>query len=308
MLQRAQICVAICTRNRRDSLAITLDSLAQVRCSRPWELLVVDNGSSDDTPEIVRSRVGSFPVEVRLVSEERVGLSIARNRALSETAAEVVIYLDDDVTCDANLIEAHALAFDDPEVEATGGRIVPLFAESTPNWFRLDALSGCGGPTARYDFGELHREIGVDVRILPLGANFGLRRARAIAHGGFDETLGWGLKRIPGEETQLLDRFVRASARIVYVPKALVHHRIGLERTSLRYYREWYEGLGRFEALRYRKPVGSAWLRRLARDVYRLSKWRLRYKFERRPDRRLLAYRRLARARGRIRELMSIDE
>jgi glycosyltransferase involved in cell wall biosynthesis len=305
MIQRSEICVVICTRNRRESLAGTLDSLAQVSCTRPWEVLVIDNASSDDTSDFVRTRATSFAMPLRLVCEPRIGLSMARNRALRETEAEVVIFLDDDVVCDPRLVEAHAREFDDPDVHATGGRIIPLFAESTPLWFQTEALSGCGGPTARYDFGDARREVGVDVHALPVGANFGLRRERAIAHGGFDERLGWGLSRIPGEETKLLDRFESEPGRIFYVPDALVHHRIGLDRTSLRYFREWYEGLGRFEILRYRKPVGIEWIRALGRGLYALAKWRVRYTIEREPNRRLIAYRRLARARGRVLELVS---
>jgi GT2 family glycosyltransferase len=266
----------------------------------------VDNGSDDGTYTYVRRRALNFSVPLCVIREPQIGLSSARNRALRETDSELVLFLDDDVTCDARLVESHIEAFQNQKVVATGGRIIPCLPATTPDWFRIEALSGCGGPTARYDFGDESGEVGGDIRPLPIGANFGIRREVALANGGFDERLGWGIRRVPGEETRLLERLKRDGCVIVYVPDAIVHHRIGSERTTLRYFTQWYESLGRYEVLRNDRPSFLGRLRAIIWAGYQFLKWSARLWTESETVKKVAARRRRARARGRLLELISL--
>src|SRR4051812_39247997 len=93
------ITVIICSRDRRESLLMTVESLRPQSCSEKWEVLVVDNASADDTALAIAARATSFPVPLRVVTESNAGLSFARNRALSEAFGRIVIFIDDDVTC-----------------------------------------------------------------------------------------------------------------------------------------------------------------------------------------------------------------
>ncbi len=298
-----KISVVICTRNRGASLALTVASLSQTPPWLGWELVVIDNASDDDTQDRLRSIEADYPAPVRSLIEPKIGLSKARNRALREAHGEIVLFLDDDVSCEKGVVEAHLNAFKDPHVVATGGRIVPSLPEDTPQWFRDEVYSNSGGPTARYDFGDEPGEVGIDIRPLPIGAHFGIRRGVARERGGFDESLGWGLSSIPGEETRLMDQIRAGGGRILYVPDAIVHHRIPAERVTFAYFDQWFERLGRFEALRSGRPVGRARLKGIGQAAYRYGKWRLRLLLERDPGRRIKYYRRLARARGRWLEL-----
>lgn len=299
-----EISVAICTRNRGASLALTVASLSQTPAWLRWELLVIDNASEDDTQTRLRSIEADYPAPVRILSEPQIGLAKARNRALREARGEIVLFLDDDVTCEKGVVESHFNAFKDPAVVATGGRIVPNLPDDTPRWFRDEVFSNSGGPTARYDFGDEPGEVGIGVRPLPIGAHFGIRREIARGRGGFDESLGWGLSSIPGEETRLMDQIRAYGGRILYVPDAIVHHRIPPERTTFAYFDQWFERLGRFEALRSGRPMGLLRWKSIAQAAFRMGKWRLRLVVEGDPRRRIKYYRRLARARGRWLELM----
>lgn len=94
------ITVALCTHNHADRLARTLADLAHLQSpSLPWEFLVIDNASSDATPSLLEAS-GWRPVgvDVRIVREEKLGLSNARNRALKEARGRYIAFLDADDT------------------------------------------------------------------------------------------------------------------------------------------------------------------------------------------------------------------
>ena len=91
--------VVLCTYNRCEGLALTLDGMTQLDLAgRPWELVVVDNGSDDATGEVTERFANRLPLR-RVVEHER-GLSAARNRGLAEAQADLVVFTDDDVDAD----------------------------------------------------------------------------------------------------------------------------------------------------------------------------------------------------------------
>jgi len=93
--------VALCTHNHADRLVRTLADLATLKMPEAqWELLVVDNGSRDDTPQLLGRQRWPDGWRVRVVREEKLGLSHARNRAIDEARGEYVIFIDDDETVD----------------------------------------------------------------------------------------------------------------------------------------------------------------------------------------------------------------
>lgn len=295
--------VAICTRNRSESLAVALASLEQTPSSLPWELLVIDNASEDDTSARLNQIKTKFPATLRILFEAEAGLSKARNLALREARGSAVLFLDDDVTCEPGVVEAHIKAFEHPSVHATGGRIIPLLPPETPQWFQDEVFANPGGPTARYDFGDDPMEVGVEIRPVPIGAHFGIRRQIALDHGGFDEALGCGPRAMLGEETHLLDQVSSKGGRILYIPDAVVHHRISIERTTFAYFDQWYERLGRFEAIRPGRPTGINRWKAITRASIQYGKWSFRSFVERDSTQQVKIQKRLARARGRCLEL-----
>src|SRR6187455_3042172 len=93
------VTVAICTWNRRTLLESTLESLERMKVSPStrWELVLVDNGSTDGTAEVVANWISRRTLPLRYVHESVLGLSNARNRAITEARAEWLLFTDDDV-------------------------------------------------------------------------------------------------------------------------------------------------------------------------------------------------------------------
>lgn len=240
------ITVAICSRNRSASLLETLDSVEQQRWKGRWEVLVVDNGSADDTGTLIRGRADGFSVPLRVVEEPRLGLSFARNRAAREARGRVLLFIDDDVTCQAGWLAAHASAFEDPQLVGSGGRIVPVLPPEAPQWWKEILPSQIGGPTSRYDFGPTSAEIVTGGPIpAPFGANMGVLREWVLALDGFRTDLGWGRRMIPAEESEFFQRVRAREGRLLYLPDATLEHRIAPDRLTFDYYTSWQQGKGR---------------------------------------------------------------
>lgn len=218
------ISVAICTFNRAASLAATLASVAALEDPGVgWELLVVDNNSTDGTPGVVEAFAARHPV--RYVRETRQGLSHARNRALAEFRGASLAFTDDDVRVDPAWLTAHAAALERfGEAGFFGGRIRPLWLTPRPRGFVDESLPLIGGLLMWYDLGESARPLAAD-ELLPYGANMMLRRSLVDSVGAFRTDLGpIGVVPGRGDDDEYLRRGIAAGARGVYVGGALCHH------------------------------------------------------------------------------------
>jgi glycosyltransferase involved in cell wall biosynthesis len=241
--------VALCTHNHADRLARTLVDLAALRVpNRPWELVVVDNGCRDATPQLLASHGWPAGWSVRVVREEKLGLSNARNRAIAEARGEYVIFMDDDETADPDWLCAFERLIDSRNPDAFGGRIRVLFEDERPTWLR-DELLGF--------LGELNRSD----EIVPLtdpytsfyGGNFGFRRSVCERVGTFDAMLGRkGSDNTGGEEVDFYRRLLAAGYGVWWTPQAVIHHRIQAAKLERSYFHDLHFRMGRMEAIRER--------------------------------------------------------
>src|SRR4051812_43770347 len=120
------VTLAICTRNRAAALRRTLDSLALMEfpAGTQCEIVVVDNGSSDDTASVIESFMGRLPL--RHDVEPTPGVSHARNRAVAMAKGKFIVWTDDDVVADRQWLSAYVSAFRRwPETDLFGGKILP---------------------------------------------------------------------------------------------------------------------------------------------------------------------------------------
>jgi glucosyl-dolichyl phosphate glucuronosyltransferase len=263
--------VAICTWNRAELLTATLDSFCALEDPHgaDWELLLVDNNSTDDTRQIAARLAARLPL--RYVFEPRQGLSSARNRAVREARGDLVVWTDDDVLVGPGWLRAYAdAARQHPDAAFFGGPIEPHWLREPPGWLARN-LHVFGTAFALRHLGPGRRAI-LEPKELPFGANMAIRRS-ALATAGFDVALGRvGAVLASGEETALLRALLARGERGMWLGDAPVRHMLPPSRATRRYVRNYFEWIGRVEArdaLAQRAPPA---LRKLRRHRARLRR------------------------------------
>ena len=206
------VSVLICTRNRADSLEITLREFFRQRFAGGYdhELVVVDNGSTDRTRAVVEACAAAQP-DVRWVHDPVPGLAHARNVGLAATRGALVVFTDDDVRPAPDWLDTvHAEFAADPRIGLLGGRV--LLAHE-----RLQPVS--------YQPSTERREFTWPASgNFAIGANMAFRREVFDRVGRFDERLGAGRFFAGAEEVDLFYRAMKAGYRQLYAPAAVVTH------------------------------------------------------------------------------------
>jgi GT2 family glycosyltransferase len=216
-----QISVIVSTRDRARWLPECLRSLADQDCDVPFEVIVVDNGSSDETRRVIADIVDRDP-RFRAEYEPRVGLSAGKNRGIRTSRAPILLFTDDDVLVDRSWISAHLETFARGGIECVGGRVVPVPSDlgPWPSWLETGALPELG----LLDHGH-ERILGEDEYVW--GANLGVRRRAFDRHGLWDETVGRrGDARGTYEDVEFQDRLRDHGVSIWFSERATVHHRV----------------------------------------------------------------------------------
>ncbi|HZP48243.1 MAG TPA: glycosyltransferase [Vicinamibacterales bacterium] len=239
--------VLICTYNRAALLAETLDAVARMRTALSWDVLVVDNNSTDETRAVVESRQAAYPVRLRYAFEPRQGNSFALNTGIAATPATVIAFTDDDVrVTEAWLQEACAPILSNTGIDYTGGPVRPIWDAPPPPWID-QTRSDLWGTLAMLDYGRTPFVFEERQRV-PLGANMAVRRALFERVGHFDTNLGRIRNSLRGQaQAEFFCRSRTAGARGLYVPAMAVDHHIPAARLTRRYFRRWWfmKGMGR---------------------------------------------------------------
>jgi hypothetical protein len=246
------VTVAICTRNRAASLARALGSLvAMAPPGVPWEVLVIDNGCSDDTQAVAASFVGRLPI--RCDSEARPGISFARNRAVAAARGSYIAWIDDDVVVGRDWLCAYVRAFARwPEAALFGGRITPVLLPPQVPWVR-DNLALLRHPLGVREFGPAPLPLSSAEDRLPFGANFAVSLAVQRCFP-YDPMLGNGTIRRLAEETAVFEAMLGAGATGWWVPDSFVNHMIPPERQSAAHIRRYFAAAGATDAFRNGTP------------------------------------------------------
>lgn len=237
------ITVAICTYNRAQRLGQTLDEMVRqhVSPSIDWEILVVDNASTDDTAEVVDRFRERAEVTVRYVREPRQGLSHARNTAVRVARADIVAFTDDDVIPEPDWLSALVDAFRAHDCSGVGGRVLERWEFEPPEWW-TEIRDEVGAAIVSFDPGGGSRPL----EQAPFGANMAFRREVFERHGGFRTDLGRsGDDLLSGEDTEFGRRLLRAGEVLWYAPAAVVHHPVSPDRARKAYFRRWCFQFGR---------------------------------------------------------------
>ena len=205
MKSRPMISFVIATYNREKFLPDCLESLAQQTADRSdYEVVIVDNNSTDGTEEICRRFIDRHPdLDVSYYKEGKQGLSHARNRGIAEANGDLISFIDDDGIAEEGFAEELLRFFrQHPEATAVGGKIIPRFESGPPAWNNPYSSQVF---FAHYDRGDdLFEYRG---KGYPFGCNMTIRKAFFSAYGDFDTHLGRkGKGGLGGEEKALFER------------------------------------------------------------------------------------------------------
>lgn len=212
---RPRVALVICTRNRSQRLRRALESLTALSCRTEWELVVVDNGSTDDTQAVIGDFAEKFGEPIRVVVEAIPGLGRGRNTGWRSSLAEIIAFTDDDCYPKPDYIEAVVETFDaDKELGFVGGRILLYDPNDYPITIQTRTTRAKLFPGSFVPPGLIQ------------GANFAVRRAALEAVDGFDDRLGAGTP-YACEDIDLIARISAQGWRGAYDPRLLVYHHHG---------------------------------------------------------------------------------
>jgi glycosyltransferase involved in cell wall biosynthesis len=224
-----KVTVAIPTYNRADFLRQTLAGIDVQQFPREhFEVLVIDNNSSDHTREVVAEFAKSRPAP-RYVHEGRQGLDYARNRAISEARGDIIVFGDDDILVQPDWIAQMTvplLADGAHRIGAVGGEVIPVFPDGLPDWVRE-----WHAPLAfRPDTGPL------DAKHAPMGANLAFPKWIFDQFGPFHTALDRAAGNyFSGGDSEMIRRVRAAGLEVWFSAAAAVKHQMPASRTSFRY-------------------------------------------------------------------------
>jgi len=245
------VSVVICCHNSAKRLTETLRHLAaqKVPGDIPWEVVVIDNASTDDSADVAQECwPANHPAPLRVVTETQAGLSHARIRGIAEARHEIVSFIDDDNWAAADWIERVATIFaSHPEVGACGGRIEEVCEITPPDWFKSVKI--------HYAVGSQHNQSG-DITdtsgTLLCGAGLSLRTAgvRKLLGEGFAFMMSdrKGNSLSSGGDTELCFALRASGWRFWYDDDLFLQHFIPKERLRWDYAVRLMRGLGEASA------------------------------------------------------------
>jgi glucosyl-dolichyl phosphate glucuronosyltransferase len=240
--------VIIATYNRAPELVKTLESLKKLESTKPWEVIIVDNNSRDDTRDVVLRAVDSFPVPLHYLLEKEQGRSAALNAGIRAAKGEILAITDDDVRVDPLWLRNAEQALERLQCDYVGGKALPIWSGKIPNWMP-NRGGKHWGVIALLDYGPEPIEFGERV---PLGVNMVFRRECFERAGLWDNSIGRKAGTLLGQEVREWTQRGRAAGlRGFYSPDLVVHHVIPEDRLTKRYFRRWFYWHGISRAILY---------------------------------------------------------
>ena len=226
--------IAICTRNGALRLKDNLPSYQKIRDPN-FELIIIDDGSSDDTFSVCKRFQRETSLPVRIIQQKPSGLSVARNLAAKNSNATIIAYIDDDAHPHPDWLHYLRSTFARSEkIAAAGGPNLPPTATGLQNAL----VTACMGNVSHVLFDDTTAEH------LP-GCNLALNRNLLVEIGGFDEQF-----HAAGDDVDICWRLLDAGYELGFHAAACVFHD---RRTSAKGFIRQQRGYGYAEALLYRK-------------------------------------------------------
>lgn len=255
--------IVICTFNRASLLELALNSIAK-QTTAPYEVLVIDNKSTDNTKEIVSVFQNTIPY-LKYYYEKNIGLSQARNRGVRESSGDYLAFLDDDCILPNKWVDLAYQIFENEDHDVFGGPVFPFYEERKPTWFLDTYLT--------FEFGSTPRKLFANETLI--GCNFIIRKSVIEKIGEFRVDLGMtGSKVLYSEETELQLRYLNSqlSKGIFYDPDLYVYHYARPDKLSLLWNIKAFIGKGKSNYRTKNIQINKQWFRELFELAIQLLK------------------------------------
>lgn len=243
------ISVIICSYNRANYIVQALKSLsAQSLPKSTFEVIVVDNNSTDNTAEVcdeyIKENTG---LNAYYLTETQQGSSFARNTGAKHAHGEILVFMDDDAVARVDFLEKISAFFEKhPEAGGLGGRIIPLYIPDEPKWMSHFVSSLVGN----FHYSNELTIFSEDK--YPLESNMAVKKSDFDTIGGFNENLPGvkGTLRIGGEGKDFFFRLKKMGKPIFYDPSVQVQHVVETSKLTREYMYRVASGIGRGERVR----------------------------------------------------------
>ena len=274
-----KLSVSIPTRNRSALLEKALESLlAQTLSQENFEVIIVDNGSTDNTFNIVTSFKSDLK-NIRYFLEHQPGLHVGRHKGCVEAQTDLLVYADDDIEAFPTWLQAIKESFDDADVVLVGGKCLPKFEAAPPEW--LNAMWSPNplgerilGHLSVIDLGDDTKPVNPDYIY---GCNFAIRRSVLLDAGGFHpDAMPQELIRFRGDGETFVSRYVQNMGyKALYNPLASIYHWVPTDRMTTEYFcrRVYNQGISdSYTEIRSARGATCSSLTKILRTVSRIAR------------------------------------
>lgn len=241
MDEKYDISVVIITHNRCEMLPRSLESIIQQNAPGiAYEVVLVDNNSTDQTRSVVEAFIARKAMNLRYVFEKRQGRPHARNAGVENARAPIIAFIDDDIRAATDWLVQIKRALDaHPEVDFVGGKVLPQWGEGPPAWLTRAHWP----PLALTDRGDQSIYVSAQNPRCLVSANLAVRREAFEQVGLFAPEF----LRSQDHDWQL--RVYLAGRQGMYVPEIIVTAEVQAERLGKLYHRKWHTRHGRYCAM-----------------------------------------------------------
>ena len=289
------ISVIIPTFNRSEKIGLVIEALSRQNIpAKEFEILVIDNNSSDNTKEVITYNIKKYTnINIQYFFEGQQGLNFARNCGVQQAHSNIIAFIDDDAIPQSNWVKMLLESYSDSSIGCVGGKIIPSFPGEVklPSWIS----NIFNGYFSGFDLGITHIKELTEKDGFPYGANISFKKEAIISAGLFNPALDrCGKNLIAGGETEMCIRLYRIGWKILYNPRAVVHHLISPDRLKRNYFLEHVKGEGITKVLidyHVSNDITYQHLFSYVRDLFKYSK-RLLYCFNK-ADKRFYYYLRI---------------
>ena len=234
------VSIIIPTYNRSDLIEKTLKSLVEQDYDHAfYEIVVVDNASTDNTAEVIRKWVAKYPGLIRYEFEGRPGSHFARNGVVGKVKGDLLYFTDDDMIADREMLSSLLRVMDEyPEVATVTGRVIPHWIQDPPVWVKKYFVNGWLSLYDRNDnFFVSEDDFGV------FSCHQMVRKDLFIKAGGYNPDIING-EWLGDNETGLNIKLKNLGGKFAFTHSALTEHIIPLYRTTQSYFNKRFANQG----------------------------------------------------------------